>query len=214
MNTIVVRDAILDIAKYFLSDEKEMVDVDPTCFEGFQIVSELEGTNKLYVVESVETKKPAIMKVYTGDLTKFARDVEYTRLLSAYDIAPHLLFASKCNKRAGVMILEKYQMSLRQLIEKGPIEPELKKKIECLITAKVKAMHELGIAHGDLHADNIVLDLHPLRIAIIDYEMAFPIAEGRHDPRVLNWMKDGFDWEEGYDAFVNYDLTNWKIELD
>ena len=82
-----------------------------------------------------------------------------------------------------------------------------------MITAKVEAMHELGIAHGDLHPNNIVLNLEPLRVAIIDYEYAFLIKEGRDDPEVRQWMENGFNWEGTYEEFVAWDLENWKGEL-
>ncbi len=196
------------------------MDIDSDCHQGYVITKRIDdATNKLFFVESIDSHVPAVMKIYAGDadvMKRFEKDDEYLRLLSRYGIAPNVYYSARCNPGAGIIILEKFEQSLKQLVEDGTyaaLPDEMKRRIICMIAAKVEAMHDLGIAHGDLHANNIVLNLNPLRVAIIDYEYAFSIGEGRTNPEVQKWMEKGFGWEGTYDEFVAWDLENWRGEL-
>lgn len=79
------------------------------------------------------------------------------------------------------------------------------------IRRKVEILHSLGYAHGDLNIGNIGVT-NEGEIVFLGFDMAFLISEGREQPWVLEWMREGFD-ETDYDAFVKYDRSTWKTDF-
>ena len=188
------------------------------CYPGYQIVKLLsEDTNILYEVEPVSDSSHTtyIMKVYRGKdaLKRYSNEICYLTFLSSYDIAPRVIYHKRCNDDAAVAIIEKFSYSVKDLVEDEDVFADIKEDLIAQIDQKIGLMHQLDIGHGDLHPGNIVVNLNPLRAAIIDFEYAYKISAGEHDPRVKEWMKRGFDWTGTYSEFVEYDLQNWKYAI-
>lgn len=76
---------------------------------------------------------------------------------------------------------------------------------------KIRLMHELGYAHGDLSIHNIVYDdlYEPY---IINFDNAYKI--NNHTWKTELWMRQGYEWHESYKNFVNFDYIHWKTGLN
>lgn len=79
------------------------------------------------------------------------------------------------------------------------------------IDNKIKLMHELGFAHGDLSIHNIVYD-HLHEPYIINFHTAYKI--NNHTWETELWMRQGYDWQGSYQEFVNFDYINYKTGLN
>jgi len=75
----------------------------------------------------------------------------------------------------------------------------------------VDKMHALGYCHGDLHLGNIINGKD--RVYLIDFDQSFNIEKGRTQTKVLNYMKDYYDWTGTYEQFVQYDYDNFLDEV-
>lgn len=76
---------------------------------------------------------------------------------------------------------------------------------------KIKMLHDNNIAHGDLHIRNIVFNINPLDVKLIDFEHSFNISNITSE--VMNWMINGFDFKGTINEFIDYDYTNYKSYL-
>lgn len=85
-----------------------------------------------------------------------------TKKASEHGIAPDIISYDN-----GSLKLEKYPMTLLDYIDNGG---ELTKNIKNNIYSKVRELHKLGIYHGDLHSNNIVIEPETEEIKIIDFE--------------------------------------------
>lgn len=181
------------------------------CLDSWSVIHKLTGSKDSYLVKSDD--QYGVMKIYDlkdeSKWKRYMKDLHYHKILSNAGVAPPLLFEETCENE-GIIITEKYWGSLEELIESNQLNVELYDDLIDLITEKVQKMHDLNIAHGDLHAGNVVVNLDPLEVALIDYEYAFDIDTGKEDPKVQEWMQKGFDWEGTYDDFVRYDFENWR----
>jgi predicted Ser/Thr protein kinase len=118
-------------------------------------------------------------------------------------------FGSLPENNGFYMIMQRATKSLAN----DPIYEQFKKEIKEIIKYKVTTMHKNDIAHGDLHTDNIVYVLNPFDVFIIDFDTSFLISTGKHNPRVQQWMTNGFGWDQSYEDFVAYDYENYKGTL-
>lgn len=190
--------------------------LDKIYWGGWQIFAKIG--NRHFLVNNSDHQQ-GVMKLYSSSdkraVERYHRDLYYTEILSKEGIAPPLYFTNTCDGKGIVVISKRYDHSLQDLIESDDgITSDLKQKLIPLIDDKVRGMHSLNIAHGDLHCGNILVNLDPLDVAIIDFEYSFDIDKGEDDPVVQEWMRVAFDWEAGYDAFVGYDFENWKMQLN
>jgi len=73
----------------------------------------------------------------------------------------------------------------------------------------MQQLHELGYIHKDLKPDNIVLNLKPLEVRLIDFDVSYTatstrvgIIEGTpgYQPTRFNWVTGSRDWD--YYSFV------------
>lgn len=189
--------------------------VNPKCWDGWTIIQKWSDGRNNYLVKN--EGRFGVMKIFDlkhqSTRERYLKDLHHHQVLSDADVAPTLLFTNTCDN-AGIMITEKYEASLQDLIDKNQMTDDLKEDLTSLITQKVKTMHTMNIAHGDLHTGNIVVNLDPLKVALIDYEYAFSIDTGKTDPEVQDWMQRGFDWQGTYEDFVRYDFENWRNMMD
>ena len=69
------------------------------------------------------------------------------------------------------LIYKRYQMNLREYIRKHR-NPEQLKLIMLQIIQGINELHSLSYVHRDLKPDNIVVNLIPLEVRIIDFDRA------------------------------------------
>lgn len=191
--------------------------INPECYPGWTIIGKLE--NRSYTVKRTNDDRATlgVMKVYNLSMNgtkNYRKDLHFTEILGKAGVAPQLYYTKICNEKNAIMISEKFDTSLRALIDDHELTEDLKENLIPLITSKVKTMHDLNIAHGDLHPGNVLVNLNPLKVALIDFEYAFEIDTGEQNPEVQAWVSTGFDWEGTYEEFVDYDFTNWLNQMN
>lgn len=143
------------------------------------------------------------------DSNSIDEEVRIGLLMAVNNIGPQIYQVER-----GLIIMEKLDGNLNQLIPF--IGVEFRQRIQDYIDGLIRRMHRLDIAHGDLHSENIGYKEVDgvIRLSIIDYGKSFHISSGRSDPEVIQWMIQGFGWEDTYEDFVNYDFENWKMRFD
>ena len=67
--------------------------------------------------------------------------------------------------------LPEYEIDLRTYLEVHRDHKQLPKLLDQVI-AGIEQLHELGYVHRDIKPDNIVLSLRPLRVSLIDFDIA------------------------------------------
>lgn len=71
--------------------------------------------------------------------------------------------------------------------------------------------HIYGVAHGDLNPNNIVYDDNN-EPYIIDFEKTYKINNQTWETEL--WIRQGYDWDESYNKFVNQDYWQWRMATD
>ena len=71
------------------------------------------------------------------------------------------------------LVFNKYQMDFRDYL-RSHRDPLILPQILHQVIEGVKQLHHLGYTHRDLRPENIVLNLSPLEVRIIDFTVAYP----------------------------------------
>lgn len=88
----------------------------------------------------------------------FKREAEYHKRASEAGIAPALEDSWGCAKtQYGVLIMEKLDLTLREFADNHSIHDDTLVLITKIAKKLVRALHAIGLSHGDLHLDNIML---------------------------------------------------------
>ncbi len=84
------------------------------------------------------------------------------------------------------------------------------------IVAGLQELHGLGYVHRDLKPDNIVLNLKPLQVALIDFDRVLPIKNTSHSgPRgTPGYQPDHSHWMDGDVMWDIYSLVATIVECD
>lgn len=70
----------------------------------------------------------------------------------------HFMYTSQKHGEKCGMISRRYPTDLYSFLKKGPIIPDLQRKIEIILLHALKKIHEEGMVHRDIKPQNIVLD--------------------------------------------------------
>jgi len=74
------------------------------------------------------------------------------------------------------IVIEKYEMSLLKLF--GECESELQHKIiDVYVTPLAEKLDEMKFVHNDFFPRNIVINLNPVKVALIDFGMSYIIQK-------------------------------------
>ena len=194
-----------------------------SCFGEYKIIKELGGN--ISFVEDQDgiqytVKRFRIKGGNRRDL--FETELRIARMAEEYDIGPKIYGYRLCDRNFNLTIHDKNASYAIIIMEKLDITikhvwkffgPAKRREITDKINRKIMHLHILDIAHGDLHANNIMYKEDVDDVYIIDYGSAFTISSGRQNQRVIDWMEGGFNWEGTYVDFVNHDYINWQEEV-
>jgi len=191
---------IIDFGGASLINQKELTDtqLDEVIYE-----IELFGQEIMDAL-SIEKGKFHIRQAKSG------REIKIHHTLSKHGLAPKII------KIEGKdLYLEKFPYTLGALLAQKKLTSQEKKQLAEKIREKIKRMHSLDLAHGDLHEDNIVVKQEKGTYIpyLIDFEESFYISRGQTNPKVIKWMKEKFSWEGSYQEFVQNNYENWSLVL-
>lgn len=97
-------------------------------------------------------------------------ELEFTRIAEAKNLTPRLLSTQQINDDLHIMGLEMYPQTLSDVVVKS------RNKYYQKIYDLVDVLHKMGIAHGDLSEDNIVLNFETGEVKLIDFGMSYLLA--------------------------------------
>jgi serine/threonine protein kinase len=103
--------------------------------------------------------------------------------------------------------LPMYEMDLRKFLDYHR-QPALLNKIFHEVIEGVQQLHDLGFVHRDLKPDNIVLNVEPLKVAVIDFDISCLDTAVSKDSKIGT---KGYypNWFEVRDGNYNWDI--WAI---
>ena len=131
--------------------------------------------------------------------TVSARELKMTRRMNDEGLSPRLLYSDNKPDENGntQIILERYPYTLVSFFKEFP---NADSEAVCeAVTEVIQEMHDIGIIHGDLHADNIVIR---------------PKGEGKFDVKLIDFSEtfDSWDWydQSDIDNFNEYTAEKCK----
>jgi len=128
----------------------------------------IDKTNpsKKYVLKVIDTSNMS-QSFRKRFLTEFKNEIDIQNLASISGYAGEIALAYNMDNEYG-FIMKKYKTTLNTFL-KNIYEPfELKKNVLKQVKNAIIAISELGIVHGDLHLENIMLDFNN-KVKIIDF---------------------------------------------
>jgi serine/threonine protein kinase len=135
------------------------------------------------------------------------------KMASEAKIAPKIKKITELPGNRYRIILAKYPMTLEEFRDQGGDIEEFEDRINKLI----KDLHFLGIFHGDLHANNIVIDPDNGLIKIIDFGKSILFREFKDNPeKYLKEYTDFLEPDEPFDSLddmLEFEETMYKITL-
>jgi tRNA A-37 threonylcarbamoyl transferase component Bud32 len=148
------------------------------------------------------------MATHMDTISKRIGTREYTilKILRNTDIIPQIV---KLEPNRVVMI--KYQMTLAQYIEEqnlthlsqlGGIFDKIKELIEYL--------HKKNVFHGDLHTHNIVLNMEPIDVRIIDFGESMLLSKISEEN--ISYYNNFLEIDPPVttvDQLIQYECKNW-----
>lgn len=131
-------------------------------------------------------------------------------LIKDSNICPEFTCKEICSGTWKV-IMNRYPMTVGQYIDDN------EGKDFSILTTKIYALidklHSKGIFHGDLHAENIVLDPITMDVRIIDFEDGRTQMIKSIKKIDIKKIREFFDTEEinTIDELIKYERNMWKI---
>jgi tRNA A-37 threonylcarbamoyl transferase component Bud32 len=132
------------------------------------------------------------------------RSVKMTELFSNLGLGPRLVGVN-WSQRGVLLTTEFIPLSLTSQVVK-------KKNIASAIEEKIQWMHDQGIVHGDLHANNIRLG-NAGSVYFIDPDTAFTIEEYKTEQFPRAWIQYGFDIED-LQEFLEHEREDFYSSVD
>ena len=144
------------------------------------------------------------MGVYIKDVN--GKELEFMKIASDYDISPKLIMYTKIDDDEYRTYSDEYEKMLSDV-------PKMKRRfyIEA-IKDKIRQLHRLGIFHGDIHEENIVIRDDDVRI--IDYGLSQKIEDIRQDYLDHSMYLISSDKGEIYPKNVEELLEFESLEVD
>jgi tRNA A-37 threonylcarbamoyl transferase component Bud32 len=153
---------------------------------------------------------PLLRKVSDKFHVKQINDNEKTilPLLKNTDITPDFLISD------DISISQKYCCTLSEYLEEHKITPGIKEDIN----NKIQKLHSLGILHGDLHSNNIVINQDMNEIKIIDFGESKFISEIKKDKdKYIQYFNNFWEPTEwigseitSIDGLLEYEFKMWE----
>ena len=146
------------------------------------------GMGAVYLAEHVLMRKRLAVKVLHAEMTRLPEMVarfEREAMAAAHIEHPNVAAATdfgKLDNGAFFLVLEYVEgLSLRDLIEKGPLSPRRALHIAHQMGSALARAHALGIVHRDLKPENVMLverDGDPDFVKVLDFGIAkVPVGE-------------------------------------
>lgn len=126
------------------------------------------GTSK-YVVDGKNYLIKVVRNVKTGSPTLVNEMgwIETNEYMSKNKIAPRIISTGKSGDLLFI-VMDEYLYNLREYTDQFGFSSKLKSSV----INKIEELHNLGIVHGDLHEENIVVN-NDNDVALIDFDFAF-----------------------------------------
>lgn len=174
---------------------------------GYNITEEIQIG--VYIV--TKGGRDSIMKLLEPD--GYRTEKEIGMLMAANNIAPQVEYVDDENM---ALVIEKMDSIMEALYRIYGGDPMMVLRIINKINMKIKAMHQLGIGHGDLIDRNIVYKMvgYEPEPYIIDWETAYNI--NNHTWETELYMRHIMKFTERsidrgtFEEFVNSDFTEWE----
>ena len=169
-----------------------------SCLTGWDVNNLLGkgGNGKVYEVckDTCEYAVKVAEFKYSRSKDSFEREVRVTKRMSDAKVTPKLYEHQICNgkngKMYGLIIVEKYNMTLTDYMKTAMLSDQDKVKIQDL----VKTMHSEGVAHLDLKSGNIMVKIigGKPHFAIIDF--GYSVIVGEDEPLATIKTKTMIDY--------------------
>lgn len=138
------------------------------------------------------------------------RELNFMKITEENNISPEILYIGKIKNDLYSVEIEQYPYTLSDYYDKGKDISKYEKQIKKL----VKKLHKLGIIHGDLHGNNIVIDPKTNEVKLIDFGMSYFIDEvDKSVIKKLNKLLDPKDEFENIDDVLDFEFTMYKLDL-
>jgi serine/threonine protein kinase len=129
-------------------------------------------------------------------------ELQFWKALAKTDIVPLVLSIRPAEHDPEYHILktQRYPVTLGTYLEKNPDDSYYLSRLPCLIGK----LHRHGILHGDLHAENVVIDPAKKTMRLIDFDGSGWISE--ITPQTL--QKNEFRWDHAFssvESMIDYE---------
>ena len=139
-------------------------------------IGEHSSNAHVYIIESSTGEREHVLKIMSFDTRTIKptvedaraalyREVSYQNIAAAAGLAPKIIQVIDNGLESGI-IMEGMQTTLARALDKNNAK-QLFEQAEAL----VRALHKIGIAHGDLHFNNFMLG-HDGKMYLIDFGYA------------------------------------------
>lgn len=138
------------------------------------------------------------------------KESQITQILAQHKVAPKLLLLRPTLDNKFIIKIEKYPTTLLDYFDNdGDIKqyiPEIKRQIE--------KMHSLGIIHGDLHGNNIVINPDTNDVRLIDFGKSYYIHEIDDDViDELNVFLKPYPFFRHIDDILRFEFEMYKRDI-
>lgn len=153
----------------------------------------------------VPSEKCLIGKKCIYSLLDFEKEVEYSKLFGDVGISPEVYFSGVLDisdyegpvsdkpKKMGVIVMERFGISLEELKKDKKYLKEHEKEIMMAIEKKLKILFDMGFIHRDIHYGNILFDDGKIKLIDLDLD---PVIKGN------TWEEEKLFFEYDWNLFM------------
>ena len=198
----------------------------------------LEHNDKLLIIENINTKQKYILKIFKLYGSGYENEYKFLKILGDNNISPKLI-ENKIFDKYKLIIMDKLDGTLYDILDDiNDKNVNIFSKTHIIdlikqINENIYKMHQLGIAHLDLHENNIGYkynienDNYTWYIFDFDKSEYIDDYEGIEEVYINYYGDNGFYGEEYWNdddndnddekfdinKFINYDYYNWYNEI-